>query len=162
MARREAGPPGELIAGHVDQAKSQWAAGEVAAVVSFWSTVPTQQRADLPLVFQPCVWRVFSTTSVKTRKNQACQNQGSVFNIIMTPVKTINITQNQREKRRTSLGQCGERRPTLPLYAVPGGYRNPLVFTLGAQAAETWCPNHGQGTPSGGSGEVVSPWRLWK
>ena len=61
MAGREAGPPGELIAGHVDQAKSQWAAGEVAAVVSFWSTVPTQQRADLPLVFQPCVWRVFST-----------------------------------------------------------------------------------------------------
>ena len=98
----------------------------------------------------------------RENKNQACQNQGSVFNIIMTPVKTINITQNQREKRRTSLGQCGERRPTLPLYAVPGGYRNPLVFTLGAQAAETWCPNHGQGTPSGGSGEVVSPWRLWK
>ena len=99
---------------------------------------------------------------MKTRKNQACQNQGSVFNLIMTPVKTINMTQNQREERRTSLGQCGERRPTLPLSAIPGGYRNPLVFTLGAQAAETWCPNHGQGTPSGGSGEVVSPWRLWK
>ena len=61
MAGREAGPPGELIAGHVDQAKSQWAAGEVAAMVSFWSTVPTQQRADLPLVSQPCVWRIFST-----------------------------------------------------------------------------------------------------
>lgn len=99
---------------------------------------------------------------MKTRKNQACQNQGSVFNIIMTPVKTINITQNQRDKRRTSLGQCGGEETDPTSLCCPRGYRNPLVFTLGAQAAETWCPNHGQGTPSGGSGEVVSPWRLWK
>ena len=56
-----AGLLGELIAGHVDQAKGQRAAGEVAAVVSFWSTVPTQQRADLPLVSQSCIWLVFST-----------------------------------------------------------------------------------------------------
>ena len=60
MARREAGSPGELIAGHMDQAKGQWAAGEVAAVISFQSTFPTQQRPDLPLVSQPCVWCVFS------------------------------------------------------------------------------------------------------
>ena len=44
MAGREAGSPGELIAGHMDQAKSQRAAGEVAAVISFQSTVSTQQR----------------------------------------------------------------------------------------------------------------------
>ena len=31
MAGREAGSPGELIAGHTDQAKGQWATGEVAA-----------------------------------------------------------------------------------------------------------------------------------
>ena len=61
MARREAGSPGELIAGHTDQAKSQWAAGDDAAVISFQSTIPTQQRPDLPFAFQPCVWRVFST-----------------------------------------------------------------------------------------------------
>jgi len=60
MARREAGSPGELIAVHMDQAKAQWAAGEVAAVISFQSTFPTQQRPDLPLVSQPCVWCVFS------------------------------------------------------------------------------------------------------
>ena len=61
MAGREAGSPGELIAGHTDQAKGQWATGEVAAVISFQSTVPTQQRPDLPLISQPCAWCVFST-----------------------------------------------------------------------------------------------------
>jgi len=50
-----------LIAGHTDQAKSQRAAGEVAAVISFQSTFHPEQRADLPLVSQPCTWRVFST-----------------------------------------------------------------------------------------------------
>ena len=58
---REAGSPGELTAGHTDQAKSQWAAGDVAAGISFQSIIPTQQRPDLPLVSQPCVWHVFST-----------------------------------------------------------------------------------------------------
>ena len=38
---REAGSPGELIAGHMDQAKSQWAAGDVAAGISFQLTIPT-------------------------------------------------------------------------------------------------------------------------
>ena len=53
MAGREAGSPGELIAGHTDQVKSQWAASEVAAVISFQSTIPPQQRPDLALVSQP-------------------------------------------------------------------------------------------------------------
>jgi len=61
VAGRKAGSPGELIAGHTDQAKSQRAAGEVAAVISFQLPVPPQQRPDLPLISQPCVWRVFST-----------------------------------------------------------------------------------------------------
>ena len=84
---------------------------------------------------------VFSQHLSGTRKDQACQNQGSVFNIIMTAVKTVNITQTQREKKRTSLGQCGERRPTLPLSIIPGGYRSPLASALGAQTAEPWGPN---------------------
>ena len=32
--------------------------------------------------------------------------------------------------------------PTL-LPTIPGGYRNPLVFILGAQLAGTWCSNQG-------------------
>ena len=95
---------------------------------------------------------LFSQHLSETKKNQACQNQGSVFNIIMKAVKTVNITQNQREKRRTSRDKCWERRPALPLSAIPGGYRNPLVFSLGAQAAETWCPNQWSGDPK---------WRVW-
>ena len=35
LGEKGAGLPGQLIAGHMDQAKSQWAAGEVAAVISF-------------------------------------------------------------------------------------------------------------------------------
>ena len=33
--KKGAGVSGQLIAGHMGQAKSQWAAGEVAAVISF-------------------------------------------------------------------------------------------------------------------------------
>ena len=67
MARREAGSPGELIAGHMDQTKGQWAAGEVAAVVSFWLTIPPQERLDPALVSQPCTWRVFSTPQLNKK-----------------------------------------------------------------------------------------------
>ena len=75
---RDAGSPGELIAGHMDQINGQWAAGEVAAVISFQSTVPPQQRPDLPsspsppLVSQPS--GVFSQHLSGTRKDRACQN----------------------------------------------------------------------------------------
>ena len=101
---------------------------------------------------------VFSQHLSGTRKDRACQNQGNVFDIIMTAVKTVNITQNQRERRRTSLGQCGERRPTLPLSAIPGGYRSPLISTLGAQPAGTWGPNQGSWAQVQGLGIVwVSP-----
>ena len=105
MAGREAGSPGELIAGHTDQVKSQWAASEVAAVISFQSTIPPQQRPDLALVSQPCAWCVFCQHFSGTRKDQACKNQGSVLNIITTALKTVTVTQNEREKRRTSLGK---------------------------------------------------------
>ena len=47
MVGREAGPPGELIAGHVDQAKSQRAAGEVAAVIS-QSTLSSAETRPAP------------------------------------------------------------------------------------------------------------------
>ena len=101
---------------------------------------------------------MFSQHLSGTRKDRACQNQGNVFDIIMTAVKTVNTTQNQRERRRTSLGQCGERRPTLPLSAIPGGYRSPLISTLGAQPAETWGPNQGSWAQVQGLGIVwVSP-----
>ena len=141
----------------MDQTKGQWAAGEVAAVISFWLTIPPQERLDPALVSQPCVWCVFSQHLSGTRKDLACQNQGSVFNIIMTAVETVNITQNQREERRTSLGQASgeETNPTL-LSTIPGDYRNPLVSTLGAQQRPGVLIK-GRASPGAGSGEVVSP-----
>ena len=76
-----------------------------------------------------------------------------MFNIIKTAVKTVNITQTQREETRTSLEQVwGEETDPTLLSTIPGGYRNPLVFSLGAQAAETWCPNQWSGGPK---------WRVW-
>ena len=65
--KKGAGLSGQLIAGHVDQAKSQWAAGEVAAVLSFQSTLPPQQRPDLAFVSQPS--GVFSQHLSGTRKD---------------------------------------------------------------------------------------------
>ena len=81
-----------------------------------------------------------------TRKDLVYQNQGSVFNIIMTVVKTVNFTQNQVEER-TSQGQVWGQETDPLLSTVPGDYRNPLVSTLGAQPAETWCPNQGLWDP---------------
>ena len=45
---REAGSPGELIPGHRDPAKSQWAAGEVAALLSFPSTLSSEENRAAP------------------------------------------------------------------------------------------------------------------
>lgn len=56
-----AGLPGKLITGHMGQTKGQRAAGEVVAMISFQSAVLAQQRTDLALFFQLCVWCVFST-----------------------------------------------------------------------------------------------------
>ena len=90
---------------------------------------------------------MFSQHLSGTRKDLACQNQGSVFNISMTAAETVIITQNQRVKRRTSLGQVWGEETDPTLSTMPRGYRNPLVFTLGAQAAETPCPKQGSWDP---------------
>ena len=91
---------------------------------------------------------VFSQHLNGARKDLAHQNQGSVFNISMTAVETVIITQNQRVKRRTSLGQVwGEETDPTLLSTMLRGYGNPLVFTLGAQAAETPCPKQGSWDP---------------
>ena len=152
MAGREAGSPGELIAGHTDQVKSQWAASEVAAVISFQSTFPPQQRPDLALVSQPCAWCVFCQHFSGTRKDQACKNQGSVLNIITTALKTVTVTQNEREKRRTSLGKSDW--PYTSFYHHRS-LQKLTHFTLGAQPAVTWVLTKGCATPGTGSGDCV-------
>ena len=112
---REAGSPDELIAGHMDRGRSQRAAGEVAAVFFIRLTISTQEKPDLPLVFLPCICCIFSAFQWD-KKGPSLQELNSVFNIIMTAIKAVNITQNQREKRRTSLEKCGERAPTLHFF----------------------------------------------
>ena len=95
--KKAAGLSGQLIAGHMDQAKSQWAAGEVAAVLSFQQSVHAQQRLDLPLVSSP-ESGVFLQHLSRTTKDRDCQHQGSVFNITMTAIRTVTITENLRER----------------------------------------------------------------
>ena len=51
--KKGAGLSGQLIAGHMGQAKSQWAAGEGVAMLSFQQTVHAQQRPDPTLVSSP-------------------------------------------------------------------------------------------------------------
>ena len=97
-----------------------------------------------PLPFSPASG-VFSPHLGGTRKNQACQVQGSVQQFIMTAIKTVNSTQNQRGKRRAFLWQeWGEETDPTSFYHPK---RSPLVSTLGAQPAETWCPNPGSWDP---------------
>ena len=95
--KRRTGLSGQLIAGHMNQAKSQWAAGEGAAVLSFQQSVHAQQRPDLPLVSSPAPG-VFSRHLSRTTKDRDCQHQGSVFNVTLTAVTTVNITENRRER----------------------------------------------------------------
>ena len=155
--KKGAGVSGQLIAGHMGQAKSQWAAGEVAAVLSFQQSVHAQQRPDLPLVSSPAPG-VFSRHLSRTTKDRDCQHQGSVFNVTLTAVTTVNIRE-PKGKRRTSLGQVGGRR-LRPLSARPGAYRNSLLSTVGAQPAETWCPNQGSCHQRCRVWRG-SPWRWW-
>ena len=57
----------------------------------------------------------FLSISVRQERTKLAR-LNSVFNIIMTAVKAVNITQNQREKRRTSPEKCGEKGPTLHFF----------------------------------------------
>ena len=88
--------------------------GEVAAVTSFRSTVLLSRDQTCPSSSSPASG-VFSQLLSGTRKDRACQNQGGAFNMIMTAIETVNITE-PKGKGRTSVGQCGERRPTLPFF----------------------------------------------
>ena len=92
---------------------------------------------------------MFSQHLSETRKNQACQNQGSVFNIIVTAVKTVNITWNQREKRRTSLGQVWGEETGPTSFCHPRRLEVPTCFHFRGPAETWWCPNQGSGDPKG-------------
>ena len=94
------------------------------------SRLSPPKRTDLPVSPSPASG-VCSQHLSGTRKEQPCQTQGSVFNIIMTAVKTVNITAEPKGggERRTSLGQVWgqETKPTLisTIPAVTGTHSFP-------------------------------------
>ena len=79
---REAGSPGELVPGHRDRAKSQWAAGEAAAVLSFQSTVSSEENRAAPRLSAQ-LSHVFSTPQ-RDKKDRAWQKQGTMFTSSMS------------------------------------------------------------------------------
>ena len=64
---------------------------------AFGSTVLLSRDQPCPSSSSPASG-AFSQLLSGTRKDRACQNQGSVLSMIMTAVETVNITQNQRER----------------------------------------------------------------
>ena len=133
---REAGSPCGLAAGHMDQAKSQWAAGEVAAMTSFRSTILLSRNQTCPSSSSPASG-VFSQLLSRTRKDRACaqhyhdSHRNSYYHRIKGKGEDF-----------SGATWAEETNPTLPS-TVPGGYRNPLVSALGVQPAEAWCSNQG-------------------
>ena len=113
MARRGAGTWWVDCRAH-GSGKKPMGSGEVAAVTSFRSTVLLSRDQPCPSPSSPASG-AFSQLLSGTRKDRACQNQGSALSMIMTAVETVNITE-PKGKGRTSLGQCGERRPTLHFF----------------------------------------------
>ena len=75
MGGREVGSPGELIVGHVDQAKSQWAAGEAAAVISFQSALSSAETRPAPRLVALHLVCVFSLVSVKQERTKPARNK---------------------------------------------------------------------------------------
>ena len=72
-----------------------------------------------------------------------------MFNIIVTAVKTVNITWNQREKRRTSLGQVWGEETGPTSFCHPRRLEVPTCFHFRGPAETWWCPNQGSGDPKG-------------
>ena len=158
MVRREAGT-WWIDCRACGSGKKPVGSGEVAAVTSFRSTVLLSRDQTCPSSSSPASG-VFSQLLSGTRKDRACQNQGGAFNMIMTAIETVNITE-PKGKGRTSVGQCGERRPTLPFFLpfqeVTG---TPSFPPLGSNQQRPGVLTKGRGAPGAGTGEEVSPWRL--
>ena len=138
MEGREAGSHGELNAGHMDQTKIQWAAGEVAAVFACQSTVPPQQRPDLPSSPSPLV--CFLNTSVEQERTKPVGTTVPCWRLSWQLLKEL-IPHRTKGKKEDLSGRSVGRGIWPYTSTIPGGYRNPLVCTLGAQPAETPCPN---------------------
>ena len=142
----------------MDQAKSQWAAGEVAAVTSFRSTVLLSRDQTCPSSSRP-VSGVFSQLLSRMRKDRACQNQGGAH--IMTAVETVNITE---PKGRGGLlwGNVGRGDRPYPSFYCPRRLQEPTCFHLRGPTSRNWFPKQGLCDPECSVWEVESPWRLWK
>ena len=142
--------PGQLIAGHTIRQK----ANEQQVRLPLWgcrcdllpADRPAQQTPELPLVFRPRVRCVFAAPP-RDNKNPSLPSPRQCVQHYCDSCKN-RTTQNQREKRRPSLGHVRGKETNLThLSTQPGGYRNSLVSTIGAQPAETWCPNQGSCHP---------------
>ena len=93
----------------------------------------------------PCLPALCPTGFLSTsagQEDRACQNQGSVFNVIVTAVKVVN-RQNQGKEEDFSGASLGRGDQLYTSFYHPRKLQEPTCFRLGAHPAETWCPNQG-------------------
>ena len=89
----------------------------------------------------------FLHTSVEQERTKPARTKVVCSTFIMTAIKTVNITEPKGKKEGFPVTRVGRRnRPCTSFYHPR---RSPLVSTLGAQPAETWCPNQGSWEPRG-------------
>ena len=137
--KKGAGLPGQLIVGHMDQAKSQ----KVAVCCCDLVTVDRPYSAETRPA--PCLPALCPTGFLSTsagQEDRACQNQGCVFNVIVTAVKVVN-RQNQGKEEDFSGASLGRGDQLYTSFYHPRKLQEPTCFRLGAHPAETWCPNQG-------------------
>ena len=124
-------------------------------MISSQQTVQLSRDQSCPLSSGP-ESGVFLQHLCGTTKAQDRHHQGSVFNIIMTAVKTAPHG-TEGTGGGFSETRAGKETNLTHLCTQPGGYRNSLVSTIGAQPAETWCPNQGSCHPRCRVWEGVHP-----
>ena len=127
----------------MDQARSQWAAGELLLWLP--SGQPSLLSRDLtcPSSSSPASG-VYSQHFSGKRKDQAYQNQGGCSTLSWCYKNSQYHTEPKGKENFSGInvGRGEETDPTL-FSTVPGICKNPLVSILGAQLAETWCSNQG-------------------
>ena len=126
----------------MDQAKSQWDQVRLLLQVNR----PTQQRPDLPLDFQPCVWGVFSAPQ-RDKKGLSLPEPRWCAQHYHDSRRNSYYHRTKGKREDFSGAMWGEETDPTLLSTVPGGYRNPLISALGVQPAETWCSNQGSWSP---------------
>ena len=133
----------------MDQAKSQWDQVRLLLQVNR----PTQQRPDLPLDFQPCVWGVFSAPQ-RDKKGLSLPEPRWCAQHYHDSRRNSYYHRTKGKGEDFSGAMWGEETDPALLSTISGGYRNSLVSTLGVQQRPGDLTK-GPVSPGAGSGDCM-------